>query len=931
MKKNMPKLPNSDRKRRISLMLIFTMLFSTFMYEGWYEPKKAEAAITSLQAWSNVYHGTATTAQNISYTVPAGSGTNRVLVVAISTTRTTVGSRTVTLTYGGQTLTSIAGDMATTTIQQHTQLYYLNEAGLDAASNTTLSVTVSGGTTRMTDVFAAVFDGVDQTTPITDSKTYNSGTTQSAGPHAFGTALTVNANDQAVEIINCTRLASTILRTITYATNWTMQQQQTSTTTDAIRNAVANRSIPGSDTTDTSSTTFNGTALASMTGMSLKAFTCSDTDPATLTISDPTSGTSVMGIKTVQVTVGGSEPAGNMTGMNITIAGSTACNVTAAAMTLNGSVWEYSWNTSACGTSVAETGITIDVNGTDPDCGGSTKNAPQVNNITINNADPSKIKSCGGCHAYPPLDGARSGATGAVVGDHQVHPYTCSTCHVAPATETSADFGHRDGNITMQSNIRGGSYNKVSPFPQVNSPSPVACNNVGCHGAGNTPVWGTGTVTCQNCHTNAVDAGDGGTPPGRRAVIAEFQNNAIGHLQYNVASAANATLRSDCSKCHAEPVASHIDNTLNNGRSAGTFGDATFCLDCHKSGATNNSFSTQSRTSPDIDGSGWTTGTTVKSGTGLVLGMTSHRAAAVCTDCHGDGAGNARVHGGTVNNLMKQSSQYATCFSGTSTACHGSSSTIANTGAQIGKAASATGGIHPIFGAAVPLANIKSAIMRTRTTLNTTNATDGHDDLFVRGWSATSTMVCSDCHSQNGTSGVRGPHGSAYGYILKGLDNTAVPSATSTRSLGSPYVSGVLTVDANNQENICLNCHAADIYGDGRGTAAANDTIDTAGHTKSWRNSGTSACGASANNGTLSALINCLNCHAGSDPAGGYGAHGSTRAVSTAGQTFSSGYTTQSTGFINGDSWTQAPDSTNGCYATNNATNWSACGQGTHN
>ena len=224
---------------------------------------------SALNAWSNVYHGTATTAQVIPYTVPAGSGTNRVMVVAIASDMTAVGARTVTLSYGNQNLTLVNGDMGTATIRQHTALYYLNEAGLDAATDANLRVTVSGGTTRMTDVFVAVYDNIDQATPITDSKTYNGGTT-AVTTFAFATALTVNANDQAIEIITCDRTANTTLYTITYAANWTMSAEQTSTTTDAIRNAVATRAIPGTNTTDTSSTTFSGAALASMTGMSLK-------------------------------------------------------------------------------------------------------------------------------------------------------------------------------------------------------------------------------------------------------------------------------------------------------------------------------------------------------------------------------------------------------------------------------------------------------------------------------------------------------------------------------------------------------------------------------------------------------------------------------------------------------------------------------------
>jgi hypothetical protein len=125
----------------------------------------------------------------------------------------------------------------------------------------------------MTDVSAAVFDGVDQTNPITDSQNYNGGTVAvSSFPFAFASALTVNVGCQALEVINCTHANSSTLRTITYASNWSMSiEQMASSGSYAIRNAVANRAIPTSDTTDTSPTTFSDTALASMTAMSLTA------------------------------------------------------------------------------------------------------------------------------------------------------------------------------------------------------------------------------------------------------------------------------------------------------------------------------------------------------------------------------------------------------------------------------------------------------------------------------------------------------------------------------------------------------------------------------------------------------------------------------------------------------------------------------------
>ena len=66
------------------------------------------------------------------------------------------------------------------------------------------------------------------------------------------------------------------------------------------------------------------------------------------------------------------------------------------------------------------------------------------NNFGITAADG---MNCASCHAYPPADGTR-GVNGAVVGDHQTPAHlaaTCNVCHVVPATETSADAGHRNG------------------------------------------------------------------------------------------------------------------------------------------------------------------------------------------------------------------------------------------------------------------------------------------------------------------------------------------------------------------------------------------------------------------------------------------------------------------------------------------------------
>ncbi|MFA6127960.1 MAG: choice-of-anchor L domain-containing protein [Bacteroidales bacterium] len=260
----------SLNKLRYLLLILLLGIFSGTI--------TAFGQIVALNSWSNVYHGTLTTAQTSTYNIPTGSNSNRVLIVAIASSTTASSTRTVTLTYGSQTPSASFGDIGGNTIQ-HTQLYYFDESKLDAATTTTLSVRVQTGTTSMTDVFVAVFDGVDQTTPINNSQTYNSGAT-AVDPFQLTTPLTVNAYDQAVEIFSTVRVGNTTARTISsYATNWssaaaeqTGSYNPSSTANDqGIRNGVANRSVPTTNTTDVSSINLSGGARASLTAISLKA------------------------------------------------------------------------------------------------------------------------------------------------------------------------------------------------------------------------------------------------------------------------------------------------------------------------------------------------------------------------------------------------------------------------------------------------------------------------------------------------------------------------------------------------------------------------------------------------------------------------------------------------------------------------------------
>ena len=251
-----------------NLIRSLVVLLITFM------PVVVTAQVTTLSDWTNLYDGTSSPG-NLTYNVPAGSGEHRILVVGIATTRSTNGTRTVGISYGGQTLTAVNGDLADY-MRQHTQLYYLDEAGLDAATNNTLSVSISSGTTRRNLVYAAVYDNVYQVNPVTDSNNYNYGTSY-IQTFSFSPGLTVNEGDLAIKILNSVRTGSTYARTITnFGSNWTIQDQQTAssntggTSSDlGFQSAVGYRTIPTSTITDVSTTTMSGTSLISMTGLSL--------------------------------------------------------------------------------------------------------------------------------------------------------------------------------------------------------------------------------------------------------------------------------------------------------------------------------------------------------------------------------------------------------------------------------------------------------------------------------------------------------------------------------------------------------------------------------------------------------------------------------------------------------------------------------------
>ncbi len=252
--------------RKISLVLIFTMLFSIFMHKGWYKPGQAQAAVAVLTAPTNGYNAAAFPT---SFAVTKPAGTNRMMVVAVTSNIGTAATQTCSVTYGTRPLTKIVTD-ETVSKRAHTWLFYLNEADVAAASTTALVATVTGGTTEWNRVYYAFYQNVDQSaSPIRDFENYNTTAgTNAVGP--FGTPLNIVAGDEGVEIVNITRVASTTARTITtWATGWTSAVgPNSSTTTNASSAYVAQNTTAG---TTASQHTASGTAAdQSMSAITIK-------------------------------------------------------------------------------------------------------------------------------------------------------------------------------------------------------------------------------------------------------------------------------------------------------------------------------------------------------------------------------------------------------------------------------------------------------------------------------------------------------------------------------------------------------------------------------------------------------------------------------------------------------------------------------------
>jgi len=182
MRMKTDKTPNSSGwLAKVSRLLIFTMLFSTFMPYGLYTPQRSVANVSKPGAWAN-YSNTAPAVISGNVTSTAftpAAGANRLLVAGVCME---VGTGTVTVTTMDVRLDNAAGTVFTqinttgaTAQREHCYMGYLKESQIPAGAHSIyVNYAISANTVTGLHVNAATFADIDQTTPINSSGQNNS-------------------------------------------------------------------------------------------------------------------------------------------------------------------------------------------------------------------------------------------------------------------------------------------------------------------------------------------------------------------------------------------------------------------------------------------------------------------------------------------------------------------------------------------------------------------------------------------------------------------------------------------------------------------------------------------------------------------------------------------------------------------------------------
>jgi hypothetical protein len=136
--------------------------------------------------------------------------------------------------------------------------------------------------------------------------------------------------------------------------------------------------------------------------------------------------------------------------------------------------------------------------------------------------------------------------------------------------------------------------------------------------------------------------------------------------------------------------------------------------------------------------------------------------------------------------------------------------------------------------------------------------TAGLGNTFVPPYGPWSVLECSDCHRSSTLTDPLGPHGSTTKWLLRGADTTVFLGQTTTSG-----AIGTVTNTPTDTNNLCINCHRRDVYGDYTYLPTPKTPVANAIYTFSRQNHPPdNANGSSASYRTRWG-IECMNCHGG--------------------------------------------------------------------
>ncbi len=443
-------------------------------------------------------------------------GNNRIMLVAVATEYSGAQTPTFTVTYGGQAVTNIAGATNNTQVNK-IWVGYLNEAGIVAAgTNKTLSVTASTNTNLVaTYVTAAVFAGVDQTTPIAGSGSNASASTAAALAVSAAYNVSGQAGNNAISV---------------YIANWTSGTSTAGGSHTEVRDyAGTNMSIATgylftTTGTTTPSTTPSGTLAGAIAGVGLNQIA----KPSTVTTcgdchdNPPNDGTA-RNVPPGQFMGSHDKHAGTADGLQYAFA-CGRCHYNAATTKHSTGFKNISGSSVARNSYGGVTNIAITNSPTFNTCTKSTCHSTGRTNIqyaTTAAWATSGTTTCLSCHAGRAAgNGVQANSANGfkLSTTHSQHlKYTaaqinCNMCHSKSVSDAqtlknyTGVLRHADGIRSVSFNdINYGSYTSYKSTESGSSGNTKTCSNVACHGGKTRSAWSNQgalntTHVCTHCH-----------------------------------------------------------------------------------------------------------------------------------------------------------------------------------------------------------------------------------------------------------------------------------------------------------------------------------------------------------------------------------------------------------------------------------------------